>query len=84
MGLDQGYDDDEVRELLREFGFTAHIRARGEEATRLQQDAGFRARRWVVERTPRWMPRFRRVLIRWAKNVRNDRGFVHVACAYIT
>jgi putative transposase len=84
MGLDQGYDDDEVRELLREFGFTAHIRARGEEATLLQQDAGFRARRWVVERTHRWMHRFRRVLIRWAKNVRNYRGFLHVACAYIT
>jgi putative transposase len=28
--LDKGYD--EVRDLLAEFGFTAHIRARGEEA----------------------------------------------------
>jgi hypothetical protein len=35
-------DDDEVRDLLAEFGFTAHIRARGEEAKALQQDAGFR------------------------------------------
>ena len=32
MCLDKGYDDDEVRDLLDEFGFTAHIRARGEEA----------------------------------------------------
>jgi transposase len=84
MGLDKGYDDDEVRELLREFGFTAHIRARGEEAKLLQQDAGFRARRWVVERTHSWMNRCRRVLIRWDKNVRNYLGFVHLACAYIT
>ena len=32
MCLDKGYDYAEVRETLREFGFTAHIRARGEEA----------------------------------------------------
>jgi putative transposase len=32
MCLDKGYDYDEVRALLEEFGFTAHIRARGEEA----------------------------------------------------
>jgi putative transposase len=30
------------------------------------------------------MNRFRRVLIRWDKNVRNDLGFLHLACAYIT
>jgi putative transposase len=32
MCLDKGYDYDEVRDLLDEFGFTAHIRGRGEEA----------------------------------------------------
>src|ERR1700758_1416768 len=30
--LDKGYDFDEVREIAKEFGFTAHIRCRGEEA----------------------------------------------------
>jgi len=84
MCLDKGYDYDEVRDLLAEFGFTAHIRARGEEANALQQDAGFRARRWVVELTHRWMNGFRRVLIRWDKNVCNYLGFLHLACAYIT
>jgi putative transposase len=84
MCLDKGYDYDEVRDLLAEFGFTAHIRARGEEAKALKQDAGFRARRWVVERTHSWMNRFRRVLIRWDKNVRNYLGFLHLACADIT
>jgi transposase len=84
MCLDKGDDDDEGRDWLAEFGFTAHIRARGEEAKALKQDAGFRARRWVVERTHRGMNRFRRVLIRWDKKVRNYLGFLHVACAYIT
>jgi putative transposase len=84
MCLDQGYDDDEVRELLVELGFTAHIRARGEEAKALTQEAGFKARRWVVERTHSWMNRYRRVLIRWDKKVCNYLAFLHMACAYIT
>jgi IS5 family transposase len=51
MCLDKGYDYDEVREILKEFGFTAHIRARGEEAQAIKREAGYKARRWVVERT---------------------------------
>jgi putative transposase len=84
MCLDKGYDYAEVRDLLTEFGFTAHIRARGEEAKALKQDTGFKARRWVVERAHSWMNRFRRVLIRWDKKVRNYLAFLHLACAYIT
>jgi putative transposase len=37
-----------------EFGYTPHIRARGEEAKQIKQRAGFEARRWVVERTHSW------------------------------
>jgi putative transposase len=51
MCLDKGYDYDEVRDILREFGFTAHMRARGEEAKAIKLEAGFKARRWVVENT---------------------------------
>lgn len=51
MCLDKGYDYAEVRDTLKEFGFTAHIRARGEEAQALKRHAGARARRWVVEIT---------------------------------
>jgi len=36
--LDQGYDYREVRETLVEFGFTAHIRSRGEEGQALTQE----------------------------------------------
>jgi putative transposase len=49
--LDKGYDYQEVRATLAVFGFTAHIRARGEEAQVLKHKAGVRARRWVVEIT---------------------------------
>ena len=43
MGLDKGYDFDEVRRTLDELGFTAHIRSRGEEAKASR--GGVKARR---------------------------------------
>jgi len=83
MCLDKGYDYAEVRAILAEFGFTAHIRARGEEAKALAQDAGQRARRWVVERSHSWMNRFRRILVRWEKKSAHYLAFLHFACALI-
>jgi transposase len=83
MCMDKGYDYAEVRDTLSEFGFTAHIRARGEEAKAMQQEAGFKARRWVVERAHSWMNRFRRLLIRWDKQPDNYLAFVHLACGLI-
>lgn len=82
--LDKGYDFDEVRALVQAFGFTAHIRARGEEALAIKQEAGFKARRWVVERTHSWMNRFRRILVRWEKLPETFIAMLHLACAIIT
>jgi len=82
--LDKGYDYDEVRDLAAEFGYTAHMRARGEEALMIKRSLRFKARRWVVERTHSWMNRFRRVLTRWEKKVENYVGLLHLACACIT
>jgi len=81
--MDKGYDYAEVHDTLSEFGFTAHIRARGEEARALKEEAGFKARRWVVERAHSWMNRFRRLLIRWDKQPANYLAFVHFACGLI-
>lgn len=83
MCLDKGYDYDEVRATLQEFGFTAHIRARGEEARELAREAGQKARRWVVERSHSWMNRFRHILVRWDKKPENYLAFLHFACALI-
>jgi len=82
--LDRGYDYDTVRDLVEEFGYTAHIRARGEEAQAIKHEAGFKARRWVVERTHSWMNRFRRILMRWEKKPMNYLGLLHFVCAIIT
>ena len=83
MCLDKGYDYDDVRAILVEFGFTAHIRSRGEEARELAAEAGKRARRWVVERSHSWMNRFRRILVRWEKKPEHYLAFLHFACALI-
>ena len=83
MCLDKGYDYDEVRDILREFGFTAHIRPRGEEAKAIKREVGFKARRWVVERAHSWMNRFRRLLVRWDKKPENYLAFLHLACGLI-
>jgi putative transposase len=83
MCLDKGYDYDDVRATLTEFGFTAHIKARGDEARELKAEAGKRARRWVVERSHSWMNRFRRILVRWDKKPDNYLALLHFACALI-
>jgi transposase len=84
MCLDKGYDSGEVRDLVKAFGYTAHIRSRGEEAQAIKHEAGFKARRWVVERTHSWMNRFRRILIRWEKKPENFLSLLHFVCAVIT
>ena len=82
--LDAGYDYPEVHELVAAWGFTAHIRPRRADETAPQRIPGYRARRWVVERTHSWMNRFRRLLIRWEKKVENYVALLHFACAWIT
>lgn len=80
--LDAGYDYDEVREIAKAFGYTTHIRPRGEE--KKAREAGKKARRWVVERTHSWLNRYRRLLIRWEKKSHNFLALLHFACACLT
>jgi putative transposase len=82
--LDKGYDYGEIRALAIEFGFTAHIRSRGEEAKAIKKAADFRARRWVVERAHSWMNRFRAILIRWQKRCDTYVAMLHIACGVIS
>jgi putative transposase len=82
--LDKGDDYEAVRETLEAWGYTAHIRHRGEEVQAKRDLPGYRARRWVVERTHSWMNRFRRLLIRWEQKVENYLALLHFACAWIS
>jgi transposase len=82
--LERGYDYSEVHELVGQFGFTAHIRSRKQEADAIRHEAGFRARRWVVERTHSWLNGFRRLLVRWERRARTYIAMLHLACGLIT
>jgi transposase len=84
MCLDKGYDYEEIRKLVEAFGFTAHIKSRGQEAEEIKREAGKRARRWVVERTHSWMNRFRGILIRWNKKAEAYIAMLHLTCGIIT
>ena len=81
--MDKGYDFTDIRKLVGEYGYTTHIKSRGEENIR-RGIPGFRARRWVVQRTHSWLNRFRRFLIRWEKKIENYLTMLHLACALIT
>jgi putative transposase len=82
--MDKGYDYPDTRELVKEWGYTAQIKARGEEVEAKKKVPGYRSRRWVVERTHSWMNRFRRLLVRWEKKVANYIAMLHFTCALIT
>jgi putative transposase len=81
--LDKGYDAAAVRAPLAEFGCPAPSPARGAEAREHKLEAGKRARRWVVERSHRWMNRFRRILVRWDKKPETYLACLHFVCALI-
>jgi putative transposase len=81
--LDAGYDYEAVREQAAARGYVAHIRPRGEERALKAAEPGWRARRWVVERTHSWLNRSRRLLVRWEKRPELYLAFVHLACAQL-
>ena len=81
--LDLGYAYDEVEEIAAEFGFTTHLPPKKGEAREVKRRAGYKARRWVVERTHSGMNRFRGVLIRWSKKAENYIALLHLAFAFI-
>jgi len=82
--LDKAYIGDPVQEVVREFGYTAHIPPRDAQAQEIKRQTRHKVRRWVVERTHSWMNRFRRIFIRWEKKPENYFALLHLVCALIT
>jgi transposase len=81
--LDKAYDNTEVRDLVARYGFTGHIRARGEEIADKALTPGWRARRWVVEACHSWLNRNRAILIRWSKKDDNHLALLQLASGLI-
>lgn len=79
---DKAYDSLDIHRFIESLGYEKHILARGTEKIKLKIP-GYRARRWVCERTHSWMNRFRRILIRWEKSIENYTAFLHLTAAII-
>ena len=59
------------------------MRSAHDERAEKERTLGFRARRWVVERTHAWLDRSRRLLVRWEKKAENYLAFIQLACAQL-
>ncbi len=79
--LDKGYDTKVIRYYCQKWSYRAHIVSRNKEAKSIKHKKGYKARRWVVERTHSWLNRYRAILIRWNKKADNYLALVHLACA---
>src|SRR5260370_23885349 len=81
--LDAAYDGAPARAEVHARGYIEHIRSRGEEKIEKVRTPGYRARRWVVERTHSWLNRSRRLFVRWEKKTENYLAFLQLACAQL-
>jgi putative transposase len=81
--LDKGYDYDACRDEVASRGYIPHIRSRGEEQQERRESPGDQARRWVVEVCHSWLNRFRKILVRFEKNLATHLALLQFACAYI-
>ena len=80
--LDKGYDYPEIDQGLRDRSIIGHTRRRGE-APLAEGAKRHPARRWVVERTPSWYNRCRKLLIRYEKKDENYLALIDFASALI-
>ena len=81
--LDQGYDDDECRQVAAQHDYIPHIRSRGEEQREKRAIPGYHARRWGGEVCHSWVNRFRKLLVRFEKKLETHLALLQFACAYI-
>src|SRR5258708_30707201 len=79
--LDAAYDSTPVYQDLLARHYQLHARSPGKEHGEKVSIPGYRARRWVVERSHSWLNRSRRLLVRWEKKVENYLVFLHLPCA---
>jgi transposase len=85
---DKAYDSDPLRERLqRGRGIDLvcpHRKSRKRPATQDGRKLRRYRRRWKVERTFAWLGNFRRLVVRYERNLKMYRAFFHVACLVIT
>ena len=78
---DKGYQSEEAEEIMRKYGYTPHVRSRGEE--KVQMKAGYKPRRWIVEVAHAWFNRFRKLLVRYEKTTESYEALLQLATVVI-
>jgi putative transposase len=78
---DKAYRGQPAAAIMRQRGYTPHVRPIAEEAR--AKHRGQPARRWVVERSHSWFNRFRKLLVRYEKTEANYLALTHCAAAII-
>jgi transposase len=84
---DRAGDSDPLRKRLRGRGIEWVCPHRSNRTKpRLQDGRKLRRykRRWKVERTFAWLGNFRRLVVRYERDIATYRAFFHVACVMIT
>jgi len=84
---DKGYDSDALRDRLAQRGIELICPYRRNKRHRPRYDGRKMRRykrRWKVERTFAWLGNYRRLVVRWDRDLTIYRAFFHVACLMIT
>ena len=80
---DAGYKGAPARQAAENRHYRPHIKQRREEAEAKRTVPGYRARRWVVERTHSWLNRYRKLLVSFEKTEESYVALLTLAAAMI-
>ena len=80
---DAGYKGESALQAVRKRNYQPHVKQRREEAEAKSTQPGFKARRWVVERTHSWLNRFRKLLVSFEKSKESFEALLALASALI-
>jgi putative transposase len=80
---DAGYKGTPARQAAENRHYRPHIKQRREEAEAKRKRPGYKARRWVVERTHSWLNRFRKLLVSFEKTREGYVALLALAAALI-
>ena len=80
---DAGYKGAPARQAAKNRKYRPHIKQRREEAKAKRTVPGYKARRWVVERTHSWINRYRKVLVSFEKTEESYVALLTLAAAMI-
>ena len=80
---DAGYKGGPALQAAVARNFQPHIKQRNEEAEAKRNQPGWKARRWVVERTHSWLNRFRKLLVSFEKTEDSYSALLALAAALI-